>query len=358
MSDINPVHRALEEAVPTPPSTEGWAHAAARSSHRRRQLGAGVAAALVVALAVPVAMSWSGGTVPVATPARTTQTLATETPEGGREATIPAPSRGEGTTAAPSYHVRGTAWLILQNPDDELPVACMLGVAESYPPQCVDQLPLRGMSWDDVEHQEVDGIRFTERGYDVVGDYVPEKGKAGVLTLTAPPSPYVVATDTTDPDPSPTSNGAGPFCRDPYVDADPDLENDDARSEIMLHLDERTDVVEEMAVGAGGGRLAFNVVVNSDADRTFAELRKLWGGGLCVAYEDAPSEAELRDTFRKIQDAVTAPGEAGPVLDGQATDRRLTVLVYLYTPELEQQIRAAAGDGVNVEIESVLTLVK
>lgn len=316
--------RLLDEVVPAAPSTKGWAGRAAGRVRRRRVVTGALAAVVAVGVPIGLTVNQQGAGPLEATPlpAESSTAVATETP-------------------LPPGEVRYTGLVSLwQHEEQERPNICMGNVLESYPPQCSGPAVEGNFSWDDISHSEDAGLRQSAL-VRVVGTY-----DDGVLTLTepvaradAPPSTQVTG-----------QSHFGPLCTDMLVDADPAMA--DATSANRLHTQLQQLPVVKTWVSDGVD--AFNVLVRGDAADTFAQLRTVWGGELCVEAVDAPTQVELQAAM----DRVWAAAPEGTFYGGFGENHPeavLTFQVVIAPPELVAAVEEAAGPDFEVVLTPVLT---
>lgn len=264
----------------------------------------------------------------------------TKSPSARKHAPVPA------TVPPPTTPVTGIGTVM----DTGRPELCLGPVAESYPPQC-SGIPLEGWSWarqrGQFEHQG--DIRWG--GFVVTGMY---DGKTMSVTK-------VVSSALYDPEADPGAEDV-PFatpCPEPdggwrVVD---ESKADDAAMEAAFTRAAELD-------GYGGAwmdqhldpqqsndpaKAIVNVTVTGDPAAAETELRKVWGGALCVS-EAKHTEAELT----RIQEELTElPGafSAGSQRD------QVTVDVLWDDGSLQQWADEAYGAGL-VKVTSALRSVK
>lgn len=175
------------------------------------------------------------------------------------------------------------------------PELCLGPIASSLPPQCRG-VPLVGWQWDAVSDQE-SAAGTTWGSYSVTGTF---DGK--VLTVTEP------AGEPVGPDGAAGSaGGEDPFatpCPEPpggWVAVDPARTGDGAVEAANAYAMSQTDLaafwVDHLAPTdsepAPDDPLVLNAAFTGDLERHEAELRKIWGGPLCVG-QMARTTAELR----------------------------------------------------------------
>lgn len=188
--------------------------------------------------------------------------------------------------------------IVMQRSADAAPELCVGAVAESYPPQCGGPVLAGAFSWDDVEAQQQDDIRWTDTPYYAVGHLDLATGGQGTLTLTRPLSPEAPEGFET---PDHEDVMFPQLCDDPTGDVpDVDQAARTADGTGMAEEQELIVVAQELdgyvtAYFSDGGP-TMNVVINSDGDLDEARsaLRAVFTGPLCVAQRDAPAESDVR----------------------------------------------------------------
>jgi hypothetical protein len=178
-------------------------------------------------------------------------------------------------------------------------------VADSLPPQCGGP-DIAGWKWDGLQKESVNGT--TWGSYQLTGKF-----DGNAFTLTEPAklndgrfNPHVTSPDFTSP--CPTPNGG-------WKPADPAKANDDAMQAVNALVNADPDFaglwIDQSEPTLVGGtpandpqKYVLNVKFVKDLQRHEADIRKVWGGALCVS-QARHTEAELR----KIQDELsTEPG--------------------------------------------------
>lgn len=323
------VGKLLDDVVPAAPSTAGWAATASGRVRRRRWL-TGATVAVALALAVPAGIQLFGDRAVEAVPQPADSSAGPDSSEP------PAPGG--------PVELVGSA-LLLQAADDEGPNLCW-GMAESLPPQCSGPTLLGNFSWDDVDHEDVSGVRWTNDVHTLYGFLDLEAGEQGTFTVSRPVA--TVAPSVTDP----VGMDFPQLCDDMLVDADPARAGVNDQDRLHAALQE----LPVVGTWVSDGVAAFNVRVQGDADATFGQLRTVWGGKLCVESSEAPTEAERQAAMDRVWDtvppAVLHGGDAGTGIDPT-----VSVSVLVATPEVEAAIRDAVGD-MDVRITAVFTPVE
>lgn len=226
-----------------------------------------------------------------------------DTPAGATPS--PAPASG------PRYQASGT---VLEK-DGRGAQLCLGAIATSLPPQC-SGLPIVGWDWSRVEREQT--AQTTTWGeYHLVGTF---DGKS--FTPTQPPGPPQPPQPIADDTPritTPCSEPAGGWQRpDPKRTGREPL--DKANSAAQAQTDFAGLWIHDPNP-TGGERqdmkqIVLNVAFTGDLERHTKELRKHWGGALCVV-QHARTEAELL----KIQEAAQkTTGELGLIPLDSMTD--------------------------------------
>ena len=214
------------------------------------------------------------------------------------------PSGSPSTSETPAPVVVRGIGLVLDDGDG--PVLCLGPVLESLPPQCGGP-QLVGWDWADVEASRRAGVRWTG-AYVVTGTFDGTR-----LTLTEPPVPGDEY-DGPRPPRSGEDDTLGTPCPEPAGGWRPvDPEKTDQRSleevgRVAGRLDGYAGLWWDQSVNPayddpdGADKefdmndpenLVVNVAVTGDPAAAEAELRKVWGGALCVTQMQR-TEAELR----------------------------------------------------------------
>lgn len=179
--------------------------------------------------------------------------------------------------------------ILMQSSPDAPVEICVGGVAESLPPQCSGPVLLGDFSWEDVGPERASGVTWTDEPWYAVGDFDPDGGPQGSITLTRPvsgdpPEGYAVPTaaeEVTFPQ----------LCDDPFRGGSEDAAGDvDAQEQLAVALEDLDGYVTSWV---SDGSSLFNVLVTGDPEEAFEELREVWRGGLCVEQRDLPTQEEL-----------------------------------------------------------------
>lgn len=329
-------HRLLDDVIPPAPPTTGWADGAARGARGRRTRIAGLGVAALVAGAIPVGL-WlldDGPLEAVPQPAATITTV---------PSTEPAP--------VPSGPVElvGAA-MLLEDSTSGGPMLCW-GMLQSLPPHCSGPVLQGDFSWDDVEHDETSGVRWTNEMYEFHGYLDIESGDLGTFTMTRPVQPHTPV-PTVEPQPA-----FPQLCEDMLMDADSSKTGMDDVNRLAAVLQPMASVepplvdVPVVASWVSNGRDAYNILVQGDAQEAFDQLRTVWGGELCVESSEAPTAAEREAALNRILQAAPS-NQFVSGSGGSGMEPVVGVSVIVATPEIESMIREAAGD-IDVEIHAV-----
>ena len=165
------------------------------------------------------------------------------------------------------------------------PMLCLSGILESLPPQC-GNVPIANWDWQAVSGEE--RLSGTTWGtYHVVGSY-----DGSTFTLTAV-GPYEEDTS------GPTDAGFSSPCPEP-AGGWSGLEQatqEDARPAVAYARSQPDYVTSWVThlepAEAEYGPVIVNAVFTGDRERHEAEMRKVWGGPLCVVERDVPTADEL-----------------------------------------------------------------
>jgi hypothetical protein len=236
--------------------------------------------------------------------------------------------------AGPRYEGSGTV-LDKQGVGPQL---CLGAVAESLPPQCRG-VPLVGWDWAKVEGEQTAGDT-TWGEYRVVGTYDGQR-----LTPTEPPGPPQYTQDDFKIE-TPCTEPAGGWARpDPKKMRQADLDRVNLAAQKMpgyaglwLH-----NLVPPRGEVQDPKDLVVNVAFSGDLAKREAELRKLWGGALCVV-QHKRSEAELAAVRTQAEATIREMGLG--MLDSSTDVVRGRILVGVTAATAEQlaELKAKYGD--------------
>jgi hypothetical protein len=180
------------------------------------------------------------------------------------------------------------------------PMLCLSGILESLPPRC-GNVPIANWDWEAVSGEErISGT--TWGNYHVVGSY-----DGSTFTLTAAGRLEEDTSGPTDSDfssPCPESSGGWSGLEQAtQEDARP------AAAYARSQPDYVTSWVTQLEPAKSEfGPVIVNAVFTGDRERHEAEMRKVWGGPLCVVERDVPTADELA---RIRKEAEASLGELG-----------------------------------------------
>jgi hypothetical protein len=250
------------------------------------------------------------------------------------------------------YEVAAT---VLESPEHG-PQLCS-AVEESLPPHCGGP-DIVGWDWETVEAESAGGTTWGE--YVLVGTWDGER-----FTLT---DPAVAGDGSRVPDededpfasPCPAPDG-GWQPVDPATATEGALEEALARAatapdyagawvdqSYLADVDEAD--IEEL--GNDPTRLVLNLQFTGDLAEREQWIREVWGGALCVTGA-AHTEAELRDIQQQVHEDLPDVQSSGVDVVANV----VTAQVFVATPELQQQVDDAYGEG-TVVLDGWLTPVR
>ena len=242
--------------------------------------------------------------------------------------------------------------LVLEN-GSHGPQLCLGAIATSLPPQCGGP-DIANWNWATVSGEtSVSGT--TEGSYVLIGHF---DRVANVFTLTRPavPSaqyqgpPVGLEPETVDLGTPCVAPAGGWGVVDPAKATEASLERTSARAARMAgYADLWLDQSRSTSPGTNDPtRLILNVAFTRDLKARERELRKTWGGALCVT--KAP---RTQDEIRRIQDQVTKA--AGPAALSSASGRGVVELEVIYDDgTLQDDFDHDYGKGV-VRVSSALS---
>jgi hypothetical protein len=190
--------------------------------------------------------------------------------------------------------------------DTGRPELCLGAVAESYPPQC-SGLPIVGWDWAKVAGQ------FEKSGNTRWGSFVLTGTFDGTtFTMTKPAQSLATYDPMPDPgyDPDPFKTP----CAEPdggWAVVDPATTNEQTMQRVFekasqldgyagAWMDQSPHPSTDEGDMNDPARLIVNVTVTGDVEAAEAELRKIWGGALCVTRAKY-TEAELQNLQTQLQ---------------------------------------------------------
>ena len=245
----------------------------------------------------------------------------------GAGSTAEAPA-GEVPTPVPDGQVRTSGLVTVLDAGDG-PELCLGAVAESYPPQCSGPA-LADFDWGDVGSEEAAGVRWGS--YALTGAY---DGSTFTVTDAIPAALY----DTTA---EPQAEPLAAACDEPTT-------TDTAKAtpeDLDATLAAASALPSYASAWLTGNTI--NVAVTEDAEGAETELRRTWGGMLCVTTVER-TDADLNEVNQELQaalgDQLLTSGSTRPdSLDAQVVYDDGTV---------QEWADATYGDGL-VRISSAL----
>ncbi|MBD3944150.1 hypothetical protein [Nocardioides ganghwensis] len=248
-------------------------------------------------------------------------------PSGAGDPAAAAPS-GEAPTPVPDGAVR-TQGLVMVLDDGDGPEMCLGGVAESYPPQCGGPA-LADFAWGDVGFEEASGVRWGQ--YALTGTF---DGTTFTVTDAIPAALYDVMAE---PEP------------DPLEAACDDATTTDTSRATPEDMDATLAAASALPTYATAWLTGntINVAVTEDAAGAEAELRRTWGGMLCVTTVER-TEADLDEVNQDLQAAL---GDQ-LLTSGSFTPDSLDAQVVFDDGSIQEWADATYGDGL-VTISSAL----
>jgi len=239
-----------------------------------------------------------------------------------------APS-GEAPRPVPDGDVR-TLGLVTVLDDGDGPEMCLGAVAASSPPQCSGPA-LAGFDWGDAGSEEAGGVRWGSYAltgtFDgstfTVGDAIP----AALYDTTAAPEPEPLAAACDEPTTTDTAK-ATPEDLDATLAA--------------------ASALPSYASAWLTGDDTVNVAVTDDAEGAEAELRRTWGGKLCVTTVER-TDADLNEVNQELQAAL---GDQ-LLTSGSTTPDSLDAQVVFDDGTIQEWADATYGDGL-VRVGSAL----
>ena len=248
-------------------------------------------------------------------------------PSGAGDPAAAAPS-GEAPTPVPDGAVR-TQGLVMVLDDGDGPEMCLGGVAESYPPQCGGPA-LDDFAWGDVGFEEASGVRWGQ--YALTGTF---DGTTFTVTDAIPAALYDVMAE---PEP------------DPLEAACDDATTTDTSRATPEDMDATLAAASALPTYATAWLTGntINVAVTEDAAGAEAQLRRTWGGMLCVTTVER-TEADLDEVNQDLQAAL---GDQ-LLTSGSFTPDSLDAQVVFDDGSIQEWADATYGDGL-VTISSAL----
>lgn len=323
MNDSDQIRDFLRDGVPPVPASASWAQRARRAATRRRAAGMIVAAVAIAAVGISFMIRSATPQTTVASPA-------------------PTASAASSTPAEPSLVVAESQ---LIGKPGEAPTFCTGIVLQMLPPSC-SGVEVRGdFSWESVQYKEASGVRYTDQRYRLVGRLDMSAGENGVLTVT---EPVAAAPSSGRPTRVP-----GAVCSDPMRDADHAKAEDSDQNRLWDAIDS----LPVVSVWVSDGRSEFNVVVRGDRETAFQELRKVWGGGLCVVASDKSTKAERAEALERVRELLPKGQfiQAEPDSGEDPEDPVLEVDLVKLDPPMLDELVAAAGPHIRLRVTEMFT---
>ncbi len=207
--------------------------------------------------------------------------------EGDTKAVDPAGSGEPASTGAPTPVPDGqvrTSGLVTVLDAGEGPELCLGAVAESYPPQCGGPA-VADFEWGDVGSEEASGVRWGS--YALTGTY---DGTTFTVTDAIPAALYDAMAE---PDEGPLEAACG------------DATTTDTSKATPEDLDATLAAASALPTYATSwlSGNTINVAVTEDAEGAEAELRRTWGGMLCVTTVEK-TDADLNAINQELQGAL------------------------------------------------------
>ena len=231
-------------------------------------------------------------------------------------------------TPIPGGEVR-TSGLVTVLDSGEGPEMCLGAAAESYPPQCGGPA-VADFEWGDVGAEEAGGV--TWGSYALTGTY---DGTTFTVTDAIPAALYDAMAE-------PETGALEPACDDATTT--------DTKKVTPQDLDATLAAASALPTYAtawlSGGTI--NVAVTEDAAGAEAELRKTWGGMLCVTTVEK-TDADLNQVNQELQAAL---GEQ-LLTSGSFAPDSLDAQVVFDDGSIQQWADATWGEGL-VRVSSAL----
>ena len=239
-----------------------------------------------------------------------------------------APSGGA-PTPVPEGEVR-TGGLVTVLDSGDGPEMCLGAVAESYPPQCGGPA-LADFDWGDVGSEEAAGVRWGS--YALTGTY---DGSTFTVTDAIPAALY----DTmAQPEPEPLAAACDQPTTTDTAKATPE--------DLDATLAAASALPSYASAWLTGNTI--NVAVTEDPEAAEAELRRTWGGMLCVTTVER-TDADLNQVNQELQAAL---GDQ-LLTSGSTSPDSLDAQVVYDDGSVQEWVDATYGDGL-VRVTSALT---
>jgi hypothetical protein len=265
----------------------------------------------------------------VATACSTEAEMKAVDPSGSGGSAAAAPSEGA-PTPVPEGEVR-TQGLVMVLDDGDGPELCFGAVAESYPPQCGGPA-LEDFDFGDVGAEQASGVTWGQ--YALTGTF---DGTTFTVTDAIPAALYDVMAE---PE------------QDPLAAACDDATTTDAAMATPEDMDATLAAASALPTYATAWLTGntINVAVTEDAEGAEAELRRTWGGMLCVTTVER-TEADLNTVNQELQAAL---GDQ-LLTSGSFVPDSLDAQVVFDDGSIQAWVDETYGDGL-VTISSALVL--
>ena len=249
-------------------------------------------------------------------------------------------STGDGSRDDDTIYTASSATVLESR--DHGPQLCLGGVQESLPPQCGGP-DIVGWDWGDVDDEEsVSGVTWGE--YSVTGTWDGER-----LTLTEKPAPPVRHD-------GPTKDFSTP-CDPPeggWQPSDPATTTYDTQDAAINYAQAQPEFggawIDQLSPGSDSDRpeegandpssIVLNLRFTDELERHEAEVRRRWGGALCVTAADHPL-SELR----AIQTEVGTEMEGVLFSSVDEVNGIVEVGVVIATQEMQRSLDDKYGEG-------------
>lgn len=237
-------------------------------------------------------------------------------------------SSGEAPRPVPEGEVR-TSGLVMVLDDGDGPEMCLGAVAESYPPQCGGPA-LVDFDWGDVGSEQASGVQWGS--YALTGTF---DGETFTVTDAIPAALYDTMAE-------PEQDPLAAACDEPTT-----TDTAKATPEDMDATLAAASALPSYASAWLTGN-TINVAVTGDAEAAETELRRTWGGMLCVTTVER-TDADLNEVNQELQAALgdqllTSGSFAPDSLDAQ---------VVYDDGSIQEWADATYGEGL-VEVSSAL----
>lgn len=237
-------------------------------------------------------------------------------------------SSGDVPRPVPEGEVR-TSGLVMVLDDGDGPEMCLGAVAESYPPQCGGPA-LVDFDWGDVGSEQASGVQWGS--YALTGTF---DGETFTVTDAIPAALYDTMAE-------PEQEPLAAACDEPTT-----TDTTKATPEDMDATLAAASVLPSYASAWLTGN-TINVAVTEDPEGAEAELRRTWGGMLCVTTVER-TDADLNEVNQELQ---TALGDQ-LLTSGSFAPDSLDAQVVYDDGSIQEWADATYGDGL-VRVGSAL----